>query len=77
MNKGTAIIKASEDHISAYYLYWNRTQQISLSTDKSGEYFIKITTIANDSFCIPVQQKNYATAQTFINQCLKRTLLKS
>nr|WP_319489001.1 hypothetical protein [uncultured Caproiciproducens sp.] len=76
MNKGTAIVKASKDHISAYYLCWSRTQQISLSTDQSGEYFIKITTIANDCFCIPVQQKNYAAAQNFINQCLKRTVLK-
>jgi hypothetical protein len=72
MDKGTAVVKASEDHISVYYIYWSRTQQISLSTDKSGEYFIKIATIANDCFCIPVQQKNYAAAQNFMNQCLKR-----
>ncbi len=75
MKKGTAVVKASEDHISVYFLYWNRTRQISLAADKSGEYFIKITNVANDSFCIPVRQENYAAAQDFVNQCGRTGLL--
>jgi hypothetical protein len=75
MKKGTAVVKASEDHISVYFLYWNRTRQISLAADQSGEYFIKITNAADDSFCIPVRQENYAAAQDFVNQCGRTGLL--